>query len=214
MLEKNAVVLGVPVSDASRSPLISSFFSAKPRSCRAVGTVVRCRYILRRPTIPRHKIGQAVDCISACCCLRYNSRGGLAGKAAREYAGRAEESLLVLAGQTVIRATSPCSSLRSQKLGAAPCRGDKSTSTDKQKRQPSISKKAHRGLPEDEAERRAWATVNKETGVGKKTAVPRQAGIPRAIPQGGTLGGKAAASRPAAAARSAAAKKAAAARNR
>jgi hypothetical protein len=71
-----------------------------------------------------------------------------------------------------------------------------------------------RGVPEGEAERRAWATVNKETGGGKKS------GSGRGKPQnhaparmGGKLGGKASASRPAAAP-SAAAKKAATTRRK
>jgi hypothetical protein len=66
--------------------------------------------------------------------------------------------------------------------------------------------------PETEAERRAWATVNKETGGGKKSGSGR--GNPTNTEpsrKGGKLGRKAAASRPAAA-RSEAAKKAAATR--
>ena len=51
-------------------------------------------------------------------------------------------------------------------------RGDKSAYTDKQKRQAEHIEEGyeHRGVPEDEAERRAWATVNKETGGGKRVA--------------------------------------------
>ena len=54
-------------------------------------------------------------------------------------------------------------------------RGDKSAYTDKQKRQAEHIEKGyeHRGVPEDEAERRAWATVNKETGGGKKSGSGR-----------------------------------------
>jgi plasmid stabilization system protein ParE len=95
-------------------------------------------------------------------------------------------------------------------------RGDKSAYTDKQKRQAEHIEEGyeHRGVPEDEAERRAWATVNKETGGGKK----RGSGVGKPTNtqpsrKGGKLGGKAAASRPAAA-RSASAKKAAATRKR
>jgi plasmid stabilization system protein ParE len=49
-------------------------------------------------------------------------------------------------------------------------RGDKSKYTDKQKRQAEHIEEGYekRGLPEREAARRAWATVNKETGGGKK----------------------------------------------
>jgi hypothetical protein len=71
-----------------------------------------------------------------------------------------------------------------------------------------------RGVSEDEAERRAWATVNKETGGGKKSGSGRGK-LENHAPsrKGGKLGGKAAASRPASA-RSASAKKAAATRKR
>ena len=48
-------------------------------------------------------------------------------------------------------------------------RGDKSSYTDKQKRQAEHIEEGYenRGVPEKEAERRAWATVNKETHGGK-----------------------------------------------
>ncbi|GAB2969466.1 hypothetical protein GCM10027048_45390 [Hymenobacter coalescens] len=48
--------------------------------------------------------------------------------------------------------------------------GDKSKYTDKQKRQAEHIEDSYekRGLSEDEAERRAWATVNKQDGGGKK----------------------------------------------
>ena len=44
--------------------------------------------------------------------------------------------------------------------------GDKSAYTDKQKRMAEHIEEGyeHRGVPKDEAEGRAWATVNKETG--------------------------------------------------
>jgi plasmid stabilization system protein ParE len=66
-------------------------------------------------------------------------------------------------------------------------RGDKSSYTDKQKRQAEHIEEGyeHRGVSEGEAERRAWATVNKETGGGKKSGSGRrQAQQPRLIPQG------------------------------
>jgi plasmid stabilization system protein ParE len=49
-------------------------------------------------------------------------------------------------------------------------RGDKSKYTDKQKRQAEHIEEGYeeKGVPEDEAEARAWATVNKLTGGGKK----------------------------------------------
>ncbi|HEY3411672.1 MAG TPA: plasmid stabilization protein [Armatimonadota bacterium] len=48
-------------------------------------------------------------------------------------------------------------------------RGDKSAYTGKQKRMAEHIEDSYkeRGVSDDEAERRAWATVNKETGGGK-----------------------------------------------
>ena len=48
--------------------------------------------------------------------------------------------------------------------------GDKSKYTDKQKRQAEHIEEGYekKGVPEDEAEARAWATVNKQDGGGKK----------------------------------------------
>jgi plasmid stabilization system protein ParE len=99
-------------------------------------------------------------------------------------------------------------------------RGDKSSYTDKQKRQAEHIEEGYedRGVARQEAERRAWATVNKETGGGKRSGSGR--GQPenhepskRGGRIGGPRGGKASASRPAAA-RSRSAKKAAATRKR
>jgi plasmid stabilization system protein ParE len=55
-------------------------------------------------------------------------------------------------------------------------RGDKSSYSDKQKRQAEHIEKGyeHRGVGKNEAERRAWATVNKETGGGKKSGSGRK----------------------------------------
>lgn len=52
-------------------------------------------------------------------------------------------------------------------------RGDKSSYIPKQKRQTEHIEKGyeHRGVSEGEAERRAWATVNKETGGGMRAGV-------------------------------------------
>jgi hypothetical protein len=49
-------------------------------------------------------------------------------------------------------------------------RGDKSKYTDKQERMEDHIEKGYekRGVGKDEAERRAWATVNKQTGGGNK----------------------------------------------
>src|SRR5687767_5020417 len=91
-------------------------------------------------------------------------------------------------------------------------RGDKSKYTDKQKRKADHIEEGYkqRGVPEDEAERRAWATVNKTHRGGEKPGgggfgKPENRAPSR---KGGKLGGRAAASRPKAA-RSASAKKAA-----
>jgi plasmid stabilization system protein ParE len=50
-------------------------------------------------------------------------------------------------------------------------RGEKSAYTDKQKRKAEHIEESYesRGLSEKEAERRAWATVNKQDGGGKKS---------------------------------------------
>jgi plasmid stabilization system protein ParE len=96
-------------------------------------------------------------------------------------------------------------------------RGDKSKYTDKQERKAEHIEEGYekRGVPKKEAERRAWATVNKDDGGGKKSGGSgrgRSTGHPAAR-KGGRLGGKASAARPATA-RSASAKKAAATRKR
>ncbi|MGN6818748.1 MAG: plasmid stabilization protein [Sphingomonas sp.] len=54
-------------------------------------------------------------------------------------------------------------------------RGDKSSYTDKQKRKAEHIEKGYedRGVSDKEAERRAWATVNKESGGGKKSGSGR-----------------------------------------
>ena len=94
--------------------------------------------------------------------------------------------------------------------------GDKSKYTDKQDRKADHIAESYekRGVPEKEAERRAWATVNKDDGGGKKSGSGRGAhtGHPAAH-KGGEAGGKAAAGR-SAADRSASAKKGAATRKR
>ena len=54
-------------------------------------------------------------------------------------------------------------------------RGSKEKYTNKQKRQAEHIEEGyeHRGVPAREAVRRAWATVNKETGGGKKSGSGR-----------------------------------------
>jgi plasmid stabilization system protein ParE len=54
-------------------------------------------------------------------------------------------------------------------------RGDKSSYTNKQKRQAEHIEEGYekRGVSRREAEKRAWATVNKETGGGKKSGSGR-----------------------------------------
>ena len=87
--------------------------------------------------------------------------------------------------------------------------GDKSSYTDKQKRKARHIEEGYeeRGVSHDEAERRAWATVNKDSGGGNKSGSGR--GKPEShasARKGGRKGGAALAAR-SAAARSAAAKK-------
>lgn len=94
--------------------------------------------------------------------------------------------------------------------------GDKSSYTDKQKRKAEHIEEGYedRGVAKAEAERRAWATVNKESGGGNQSGAGR--GRPEnheASRRGGQAGGAASAARPAAA-RSASARKAAATRKR
>ncbi len=91
-------------------------------------------------------------------------------------------------------------------------RGDKSKYTDKQERKADHIAEGYEksGVSEKEAERRAWATVNKDDGGGKKeggSGRGKHTGHPAAH-KGGEKGGAASANRPAAA-RSASAKKAA-----
>ncbi|WP_010509380.1 hypothetical protein [Komagataeibacter europaeus] len=79
-------------------------------------------------------------------------------------------------------------------------RGDKSAYTDKQKRQAEHIEESYesRGVSGDEAERRAWATVNKETGGGRKSGSGRgHATTHETARRGGHAGGAAAARRPA-----------------
>src|SRR6478752_1026964 len=95
-------------------------------------------------------------------------------------------------------------------------RGDKSSYTDKQKRQAEHIEEGYekRGVSEKEAKSRAWATVNKETHGGKKSGSGRgKTEDHSSSRKGGKKGGAASAARPASA-RSASAKKAAATRKR
>ena len=95
-------------------------------------------------------------------------------------------------------------------------RGDKDAYTDKQKRKAEHIEEGYeeRGVPEKEAERRAWATVNKESGGGNKSGSGRgKKDTKVSSRKGGRIGGRAAAARPKAA-RVASARKAAATRRR
>ncbi len=95
-------------------------------------------------------------------------------------------------------------------------RGDKSSYTQKQKRKAHHIEQGYedRGVSEEEAERRAWATVNKESGGGKKRGSGRGRKTSHASSRkGGRLGGRASARR-SPAARSRSAKKAARTRKR
>ena len=99
-------------------------------------------------------------------------------------------------------------------------RGDKSSYTDKQKRKAEHIEEGyeHRGVSKKVAERRAWATVNKESGGGKKSGSGRGKTESHASSRkGGRIGGKrggAASARRPASARRASARKAARTRAR
>jgi plasmid stabilization system protein ParE len=95
-------------------------------------------------------------------------------------------------------------------------RGDKSSYTGKQKRKAEHIEEGYerRGVSHREAERRAWATVNKESGGGKRSGSGRGKKESHASSRkGGRLGGRASAQR-SKAARSRSARKAAATRKR
>jgi plasmid stabilization system protein ParE len=95
-------------------------------------------------------------------------------------------------------------------------RGDKSSYTGKQKRKAEHIEEGYedRGVSKKESERRAWATVNKETGGGKKSGSGRgKTESHAASRKGGRKGGAASAKR-SKAAKSRSAKKAAATRER
>ena len=73
-------------------------------------------------------------------------------------------------------------------------RGDKGSYTDKQKRQAEHIEESYeqRGASKDEAERRAWATVNKSSGGGKKSGSGRGRETNKGpAKKGGKKGGKA-----------------------
>jgi plasmid stabilization system protein ParE len=72
-------------------------------------------------------------------------------------------------------------------------RGDKSKYTEKQKRQAEHIEEGYekRGTSEKEAERRAWATVNKESVGGKKSGSGKgKKGNKSPSKKGGKKGGK------------------------
>ena len=75
-------------------------------------------------------------------------------------------------------------------------RGDKGAYTDKQKRQAEHIEESYEesGVSAKEAAKRAWATVNKESGGGKKSGSGRgKKGNKSAARKGGKKGGKKAA---------------------
>jgi len=70
--------------------------------------------------------------------------------------------------------------------------GDKSSYSDKQKRKAEQIEEGyeHRGVSHGKAERRAWATVNKESGGGKKSGSGRgKAENHASSRKGGRIGG-------------------------
>src|SRR3954468_468773 len=95
-------------------------------------------------------------------------------------------------------------------------RGDKSAYTAKQRRQAEHIEESYesRGVPKNEAERRAWATENKMSGGGRKSGSGRGKKTNTApARKGGRAGGRASACRPKSP-RSAARRQAAATRKR
>lgn len=71
-------------------------------------------------------------------------------------------------------------------------RGDKSSYTEKQKRKAEHIEQGYedRGVSSEEAERRAWATVNKESGGGNKSGSGRgKAESHASSRKGGKIGG-------------------------
>jgi len=71
-------------------------------------------------------------------------------------------------------------------------RGDKSSYTDKQKRKAEHIEEGYedRGVDHEEAERRAWATVNKESGRGNKSGSGRgKKDTHESSRKGGRIGG-------------------------
>jgi plasmid stabilization system protein ParE len=70
-------------------------------------------------------------------------------------------------------------------------RGDKSKYTDKQERKADHIAKSYedRGVPEQEAERRAWATVNKDDRGGKRSGSGRGVGLSVTV-SGFAVGGR------------------------
>lgn len=87
--------------------------------------------------------------------------------------------------------------------------GDKSSYTGKQKRKAEHIEEGYekRGVSHEEAERRAWATVNKESGGGNKSGSGRGKPDTHVSSRKGGRKGGAASARRSAADRSAAAKK-------
>jgi hypothetical protein len=82
-------------------------------------------------------------------------------------------------------------------------RGDKTKYTDKQKRQAEHIEEGYtkQGVPEDEAERRAWATINKsdggnKSGSGRKKSSSSKSGDEAADRKSSAIKSKAAAKPP------------------
>ena len=68
------------------------------------------------------------------------------------------------------------SSQKHRKISAISYSGTSLAYTDKQKRQAEHIEKGYeeKGVPDEEAEKRAWATVNKQDGGGKKSGSGRK----------------------------------------
>src|SRR2546421_12428773 len=130
--------------------------------------------VSRRSTVC---VAIASSCISLCWPLSYQRARAMDVPQARNRASRVT-----------------LTSVPVHQMETAMPRGDKSKYTDRQKRKAEHIEEGYekRGVPEQEAERRAWATVNKEEGGGNKSGSGRGGADPHvASREGGRLGGRA-----------------------
>jgi plasmid stabilization system protein ParE len=81
-----------------------------------------------------------------------------------------QEEIAEWEGRAALRGTASATFFQRTLQGGSMPQGDKSKYTDKQKRKAEHIEEGYeeRGVPPEEAERRAWATVNKIHGGGEK----------------------------------------------